>query len=169
MGGYIRNVNYINTDLSKNDNYSGGGGFSLAHYVPEKYSIRLNTEFTYFDTRSSVNTMAQIHYWTQIHTVSLSLLFIKGFDISTTAGYNWQQATSAFANSTSALVWNANISRNFLDNKVILRLQVNNLLDQNTGISRGISDNVTTGSRTNILGRYWLLSLSYHFNKERKK
>jgi hypothetical protein len=166
--GYSRNVNYINTDLARNDSYTGSGGFKLGKYVPEKYSIQLEGQFTYFNSRSSVNIAAPVHYWAQSHTGNLTLFFIRGFDINTNAIYTWQQKSSAFAKNNSVMLWNASVLRNFLSNRLVLKLQANNLLNQNAGISRTNTGNINTETSTNILGRYWLLSLAYRFDHKYK-
>jgi hypothetical protein len=167
-GSYGRNVNYVGSDLSHNDNYSGSGGMTLAKYVQDLFSIRLDTKFTYQDNRSSVNTNAPVRYWTQNHNASLSIFALKGYELGTQATYTWQEKTSVFDKNTSVLLWNAAISRNFLDSRLAMRLQAINLLDRNSGISRSNSGNTNTEASTNILGRYWMLSLTYHFNHQRR-
>lgn len=164
---YTRSVNYINTTLSRNDNYNGGGGFTLAKYVPDKYTIQLNSNFSYFYARSSVNTAALTHYWTQAHTGTLSVFPFRGLEINTNALYTWQQKTSVFAANTSVLLWNAFVSQNFFENQMTLRVQLNNILDNNAGISRSSSGNSNSETRANILGRYWMVSAIWHFKARR--
>jgi outer membrane receptor protein involved in Fe transport len=166
---YSRNVNYINADLSRNDSYTSSGGFKIGQYVADKYSFQLDTKFTYFDNRSSINTTAPIHYWSQSHTGALSLFIIPGIELTTNANYTWQQANSVFAKSTSVLLWNASVGHNFLSNRLALKFLANNLLNQNSGISRTNLGNVNTESSTNILGQYWLLSLTYRFDHKYKR
>ena len=168
-GTWARSVTFVNADLSQNDAYSGGGGISLNKYVPDKYGLQVRTNFTYFDQVSSVNTGAPIHYWTQNHQGSATLYFIRGFEVNTNVNYTWQEKTSAFGSNTSVLLWNVYVSRNFLHNKLVARFQLNNLLNQNSGVSRSNVGNVNTQSSTNILGRYWMFSLAYHFDKQFKK
>jgi len=167
--GYNRSVNYINTDLSRNDSYNSGFGFRLGKYVADKYSIQLNTLFSYLDTRSSVNPDAQVHYWTENYGGSLSLFLIPGIDFSTYANYTWQQKASSFAKNTTVAYWGASILHNFLDNKLALKLTANNLLNQNAGISRSNTGNINTETSTNILGRYFLLSVTYRFEHKYKQ
>lgn len=169
MGTYARTVNYINTDLSRNDAYTGGGGFSLNKFVADKYSLQLSTNFTYFDQVSSINTAAPVHYWTQNHQGLLVIYLIPNFEIGTSATYTWQEKTSAFASSTSVLLWNGYVARNFLHNKLVAKFQFNNILDANAGITRTNTGNINTQSSTNILDRYWILSAIYHFDKMFKR
>jgi len=161
---YTRNVNYIGADLNRNDNYSSSEGFRLNRYVADKYSIQLNTGFSYFSTRSSVNTNAPVHYWSQNNSGQVSLLFIRGVEINTNANYSWQQKTSSFDKNTSVLIWNASIGHNFISGKWVAKLLVNNIGNQTAGFIRSNIGNINTESSTNILGRYWLISLAYRFD-----
>jgi len=165
-GSYSRAVNYINADLSNNDTYSAGGGLSLNRYLADKYSLQLYSSLNYFDAVSSINTAAPLHYWTQSHAGALTLFLVRNFEMNTNATYTWQQKTSAFAGNTSVLLWNAYVSRNFMNNRLALRIQLNNILDRNAGITRTNTANITTESATNILGRYYLLSAIYHFDRK---
>jgi outer membrane receptor protein involved in Fe transport len=165
-GNYSRTVNYINTDLSINDSYTGGGGIRLTKYVADKYNLQIITNFTYLDQVSSINPAAPVHYWTQSHFGALTIWLIPHFEIGTNATYTWQEKTSAFSAGTSVLLWNNYISRNLLHNKLVVKAQFNNVLNQNAGISRTSSANVNTQTSTNILGRFWMLSAVYHFDKK---
>jgi outer membrane receptor protein involved in Fe transport len=168
-GTYSRSASYVNADLSRNEAYTGGGGFSLNKYVADQYSVGFNSNFTYFDQVSSINTGAPVHYWTQSHIGAVTLYFIKDFEINTNAVYTWQEKTSAFSASTSVLQWNAYVSRNLLNAKWVVRFQVNNMLDANAGISRANTGNSNTQSSTNIPGRYLMISAIYHFDKQFRK
>ncbi len=168
-GNYTRSVNYINADLNRTDSYTGTGGLSVGYYSANQYSFRLNTQFSYFDTRSSVDVAAPVHYWSQSHSGSINLFFIPGFQLHTDATYTWQQSTSAFAGSTSVFLWNAALTRNFLRNRLAVKFQANNLLNANAGISRTSSANLNSETYNNILGRYWLFSVAYHFDHKWKK
>lgn len=165
-GTYARTVNYLNADLNQNYVYTGGGGISVNKFVADKYNLQLSTDFTYFDQVSSVNTTAPVRYWTQMHNGSLTLYFIRGFEVNTSASYTWQEKTSTFGSAKSVLLWNAYVSRNFMHNKLAAKFQFNNILDANAGISRTNSRNVNSQSSTNILARYWMVSAIYHFDKK---
>lgn len=165
---YKQSFNYINTDLNRNTVLAPGGGIRLAKFLADQFSIEANANFSYFDSRNSVNTAAPIHYWTQNHTGALNFFALKNYQFGTTATYTWQQKTSQFTDNTSTLLWNAYALRNFLQNRLVLRAQVLNLLDRNAGIARTNTGNVNTESSTNIRGRYWLLSVIYRFSGEWK-
>jgi outer membrane receptor for ferrienterochelin and colicin len=156
-------------DLSRNNLYSTGAGVGATKYALEKYSFQLNTNFTWFYSLSSINASARLHYWTQSHSAMLTILVVPHYEFGVSAFYSWQQRASAFSSNTSVLLWNGSASRKVLHDKLVLRVALNNILDQNTGISRTNSNNTNTQTATNILGRYWMLSVMYHFDKKFKK
>jgi len=168
-GNYSRTVNFVNVDLSRNDVYIGGGGLSLNKYVADKFNLRINTNFTYFDQVSSINASTPVHYWTESHSGAVTLYIIRNFEINTSATYAWQEKTSVFSSNTSVLLWNSYLSRNFVHNKVGIKIQLNNMLNQNAGISRTNLGNINTQTSTNILGRFWMVSAIYHFDKKFNK
>lgn len=169
VGTYGRTVNYVNADLSRNDVYTGGGGISLGKFVVGKYSLQASTNFAYFDQVSSINSTASLHYWTQSHQGMLTIYLIPNIEVGTSANYTWQEKSSAFASNTTVLLWNGYVARNFMHNKVVAKFQFNNILNANAGISRTNSGNINTQSATNILGRYWMVSAIYHFDRKIKK
>lgn len=166
---YMRTLNYVNTDLSANDAYIEGGGISVNKYVDKKFSLQLNTGITHFNQVSSINSSAPIQYWSQSHRGSLTFFFIPNVEINTNAVYTWQEKTSAFTGNTSVLLWNAYIGRNFAHDKLVVRFQFNNMLNANSGITRTFSANVNTENSTNILGRYWMVTATWHFDKKFKQ
>lgn len=167
LGTYARTKNYINSDLSQNDAYVGGIDLSLSKFVSNEYIFQVRTKFLYTDLISSVNTSAAQRYWSEDQQGSVTLYFFPNFEINTNADYTWQEKSSTFGSNVSVLMWNAYVSRNLLDNsRLVIKFQLNNILNQQAGISRSNTGNVYTESSTNILGRYWMLSAIYHFDKK---
>jgi hypothetical protein len=161
-----RMVNYVNNLLSKNDSYGVDFGFSLAKYVANVYNFRIVTNFLYTTTSSTINTGLKTSYWSQLHTAQLGFFPWKNWEINTNANYTWRQKTSIFDNHNSVLLWNAFLSRNFVDNRLTARLAINDILGQNAGITRSIAANQVSQTTSNMIGRYWMLSVLYRFTKK---
>jgi hypothetical protein len=166
---YLRTQSYINSNLSNNNNSAWKGGFSLNKYVENKYSFRLSTYFVYFNQSSSINTGVPIGYWTQNHVGAIRVFLIRNFELGTDATYSWQQKSSTFSANTSVIIWNAYAGRNWLKSKLVTKIQLNNILNQNSGVSRTNLNNTNTQTFTNILGHYWMVSVIYHFDKKFKQ
>jgi hypothetical protein len=158
-----RIVNYVGDMLSHNDNYNAGGSFSIGKYVADRYNIRLNTNLNYSASVSSVNPSLYTHFWTQNHSFELSWFPIPGLEVNSTGNYSWQQKTSAFTGNNWTFFWNAYVSKNLLQNRLVVKWRINDILGQNAGIGRSISGNTATQNASNVVGGYWMISVSYRF------
>jgi len=168
-GRYLRTFNYINTMLSRNENYIGSLGFSLMKHVLDKYSLEFNTNLNYLDQTSTVNLSAPLRYWTQSESGLITIYLLKSFEFNTSATYTWQEKTSAFVPNSAVLLWNGYIARNFFRGNFVVRLEINNILNANAGVSRTSTANINTQAWSNILGRYWMLSAIFHFDRKFKR
>ena len=166
---YSQTICYVNTDLSRNNIYTVGGGFDMNIYMQDKYSLQFTTDFIYLDQKSSVNAAYSAQYWTQNHSGSVTVFLFPGFEFNTNATFNWQGKVGAFTGTTCALFWNAFMSKKFLTGRLETKLEVNNIFDTKAGISRTNTGNTNAQSNTNILGRYWMFSGTWHFDRKFKK
>jgi len=158
--------NYLNADFSRNNLCIEDGIFSISRSQPDKYAVQLNSRFSHFSQTSSINSSASVRYWTQEHSLALTTYLLRNYEINATGSYLWQQKTSSFNNSASTLLMNCSVTRTYFKNKLSLRAQWNNIFNQNADFGRSINYNSTTQYKPNILGRYWLLSVIYHFDKK---
>jgi len=166
---YDRSVNYVNELLSKNDTYTTGGGFSLAKYVANIYNFRINGNFLYTTTSSSINPDQKVSYWSQNHTAQAGFFPWKYWEINTNFNYTWRQKTSIFENHNSILLWNTSLNRNFFNNALTARIAVNDILGLNASVTRTITSNQISQMTSNVIGRYWMLSILYRFTTKKGK
>ncbi|HXB33971.1 MAG TPA: TonB-dependent receptor [Puia sp.] len=160
-----RSVNYVGDNLSNNDNLNAGGGISIGKYVADKFSIRIGANANYSSNVSSVNPSLSSHFWTQSHSFELSWFPIRGLELNTTGNYSWQEKTSTFTGKNWTFFWNAFVCKNLLQNRLVVKWRVNDILGQNVGIGRSISGNTVSQTASNVIGRYWMISVSYRFVK----
>ena len=164
---YNRSLNYINSTLSHNDLITAGSGFTIAQFASDIYNFKLSTHFIYSYSKSSVNSL-KVGYWAQDHYFKVGFFPVRTWEVNNSLVYTWRQKSNAFENNASTVIWNAYINKDLLHNRLTLRWEINNILNQNVGISRSNALNIITDSQTNILGRYWIFSAIYHFNHRRK-
>jgi hypothetical protein len=161
--GYSRTVSYVGELLSNNDTYNATGGLNMGKYVADKYNFFFSSTVSFFSSRSSISTAALTQYWTQNYFGLLSFFPAKGLELNTSINYSWRQKTSAFGQDLSTLLWNAHISKTLLSNRLTIRCQVNDILGQNAGVSRGGSFNSQYQNISNVIGRYWMVSANFRF------
>ncbi len=94
-------------------------------------------------------------------------LYLPGkFQLSTNANYQYNSKTETFDQNFSRGIINASLNKLFLKEQTLkLSLSGNDLLNQNTGFNRNVSGNLITQSNYTTIRRYFMLSLSYEFNK----
>ena len=94
-------------------------------------------------------------------------LYLPGkFQFSTNANYQYNSKTETFDQDFSRVIINASLNKLFLKEQTLkLSLSGNDLLNQNTGFNRNVSGNLITQSNYTTIRRYFMISLSYDFNK----
>lgn len=94
-------------------------------------------------------------------------LYLPGkFQLSTNANYQYNSKTETFNQDFSRLIINASLNKLFLKEQTLkLSLSGNDLLNQNTGFNRNVAGNLITQSNYTTIRRYFMISLSYDFNK----
>jgi hypothetical protein len=67
---------------------------------------------------------------------------------------------------TNPFIINATLEKQFSKNKNLsLKFQALDMLNENIGIARSVQNNTVTDTRTNRLGRYFMLSAVVRLNK----
>ena len=92
----------------------------------------------------------------------------KNYFKDLTIGYDFSRAINyGFSGiATNPNILNMYAEYRFLKGKMMtVKLQGLDLFNQNTGITRTIGENTVTDSRTNRLGRYFLLSVNWRLAK----
>ena len=165
---FIRSVNYVNQYLSRNNNYTTGLGVAVSKFVPDKYNFMINSSLAYTYSSSSINVSQPLHYVNYSHYVMLSVFPLAGFEISTTGIYTWRQRLNNFDTRNSSILWNARIGKDLFKNLLNIRWQINDILEQNAGITRTSTANQTSESTVNIIGRYWMVTASWRLIRHRE-
>jgi len=88
----------------------------------------------------------------------------KSFNFNTQYKYDIY-TDSNFGTDQSVPIWNASISYNFLKSKAMnIKLTALDLLNKNVGFSRSSSDNYFEETTKDVLGTYYMVSLTYTLN-----
>ncbi len=172
---YVVSVNgsaTFNNNISFSDgNMNTGKNWILTQGLntqinPVKW-LEVNPGFTYSYNTNSNDLITNTN--TKVSTYGISFnsktyflkTFLIGVDLDKTfnSGYSSLLAANPF-------IINSYLEKQFLKNKnATLRLQSFDLLDQNTSVSRSVTANAITDSRSNRLSRYFMLSLNMRLQK----
>lgn len=104
------------------------------------------------------------NFYTLAPNIDISYLFPGNIRLQTDVTYNKTTGRGAAYN-TSYTIVNGYISRQFFKNRGTFKFAVNDLLNENTGISRTATNNSIVDSNFNVLKRYYMFSFTYSLNR----
>lgn len=154
---------YINGKENNFDNWSNGINLTLENKSKKLFdasvSGRLSFNSNLFENNKSQNT----NFVNQTYESYLALFAGKGWTIDTRMEYNIYDQGS-FDASTKISLWQASLSKGFMDNKLTAKLRIFDILNQNQGVSRSSSNQDISESISNSIGRYLMLNFTYALN-----
>lgn len=163
---YNRNVNYVNGLLNVNKTANYSLGLRVSKYKDNKYDIGIGANASYATTTSSIQKAVQPNYWTFVINPNLGLNFPLNIELHTDGQFTLRQKTSIFTTNNNIFLWNAWLGKKLLKDKTLLiKLSVNDILNQNTGFTRSAGSNYIMQNEYTTIRRYGLLSVVWNFNK----
>jgi len=166
---FNRSVELINGVKNVNNTKSYSVRIQTNTYKPEKYNVWLSTNISWNDSRSSVNTSANAQYWSINLNGSGSKTFAKKWEIGSDVSLQMRQKDPRFPDENSFTTWNGYlIKRFFKENQFELKMQVNDILNQNKGYNRNFNSYSYTETYYETLKRFWLLTATWNISKNGK-
>jgi hypothetical protein len=163
---YNRYVNYVNDALNVTNSGNYRGGLYINHTKEKKYEIRFNANATYTNSSSSIQQHMKINYWVFTANPNVTLYMPLKFELHTDCSINIRQRTAVFNTNNNVFLWNAWIGKKFMKSDALLvKLSVNDLLQENIGFNRQVNSNFITQNTYSTISRYLFLSVTWNFNK----
>ncbi len=160
---YSNLVNGIN-NVTNNNVPSVSVG--LSKNKEKKFDVWYNYSFGYNFSKSTIQSGFTTNYWTQNHRLNANVQLPWKMEVNTDINYNLRQKTNVFTSNNDVFLWNAYIGRKLLKNdKAIIKITANDILNQNKGISRDVSSNTVTQRNYQTIRRYFMLAFTWNFNK----
>ena len=130
----------------------------------ETIDITPGVRYTYNTTRNTASSgnNRNVSTWavTLDGSVNLTPTWIFGADLAKTSNSGYNSTVDA-----NPMIINAYIEKQFLKGRNgAVRFQAYDILNEQTNVSRSVTENMILDSRTNRLARYFLLTLSYRFS-----
>lgn len=165
---YSKTTNYINNIENITYNPSVGGGLTFELKF-DSLEVSLTQNYFYSNPKSTFSTASNTPYSTQDYMAEFKWTLPGHFKIIADGKYtiNSQRATGFNRN---IFVLNAEIQRAFLKTENLL-VSINgyDLLNQNLNLQRQVNGNIITDNYTKLITRYFLLKVTYRFNKNKTK
>jgi hypothetical protein len=153
--GFVNNVFYDATITSISPNayfsYNYGELFNIAPSYSFVYDESKYKNFS-IDSRSNI-----------IHKLNLKTTnyIVEKWVLSNDFGYAYNSNSGNAAYNNAFYLWNASLGYTFLNKTVTARLKVYDILNQNQGYSRTITDTSIRDEENTVLKRYAMFSLIY--------
>ena len=164
-----RRVELINGVKNINNTKTYSVRIQTNTYKPEKYDVWLSTELKWNDSRSSVNTSANAQYWEIWLNGSGSKTFAKKWEIGSKISLQVREKDPRFPDANSFTTWDGYLLKRFFkENKFELKLQVNDILNQNKGYRRNFNSYSYTETYYETLKRFWLVTARWNISKNGK-
>ena len=172
-GNYSHNVGFYNNSTNNDDdssiksvtesvNLDGGLEFS---YRTGQLSIVLNGQIDYTHSKNNMNTVGNQNNYDFSYGAEFEWSAPWGSSISTDIGMSSRRGYAQREMNTNELLWNAQVSHSFLKGRALtVTVEVNDILGQQTNISRNISALMQSDSRYNAIYQYAMLHVIYRFS-----
>ena len=162
---YDHNASLVNGARNNGNTWTASQGADLQFSCKELLDISGGGKVEYNDARYSLQPGQNQHYWTETYTIDANWYPTRVLSFASDLNYIHRSGLPAGYNS-SPLVWNAGIAAQvFRNKKGMFRLQVFDILRQNTGFTRNTSQNYIDDVSYKVLNRYWLLSFTYSISR----
>lgn len=160
------NNNLLSSIKNRTDNNVYGFNFGTYKFKEKKYDINYYGNISYNSSTSTVNSAVKTNYYTHSHNLYLNVTLPRKFEINTSVEANFRQKTNLFTANNNVVLWNAYIGKKmFKNDKGMVSIRANDILDQNRGYNRFINSNVLREQTYQTLRRYFLLSYTWNFSK----
>ncbi|NVK52474.1 MAG: TonB-dependent receptor [Flavobacteriaceae bacterium] len=171
LGANLSTSNYqsvINSINNKTNSKNMSVRMSFENNKKDKLDMAIGANFNKNITSFSSSGRDR-DYLQQSYFVKSDWNVTKSFNINTQFKYD-VFTDSNFGTDQSVPIWNASVSYNLLKSKALnLKLTALDILNKNVGFSRSSSDNYFQETTREVLGTYYMVSLTYTLNGNKGK
>lgn len=155
----------INSNRNDSKTYATFAGLNLGSNISQNLDFSLRYNASYTAVKNSVQASANNNYFTHTAGFQLNWIFLKGIVLNTDLSHTMYNGLTQSFNQ-SFFLWNGSLGYKFLKGKNLeAKISVFDLLNQNRSISRTINSSYLEDNITQVLRRYYLLTLTYTFKK----
>ncbi|GGG95182.1 collagen-binding protein [Polaribacter pacificus] len=169
LGGSVSNYQSVINSVNNKTN-TKNINFGLTLENNDKDNVDLSTGATFSKSFTTFSgTTSDRDYLQQTYFVKSDWNITKTFNFSTQFKYDIY-TDSSFGTEQAVPIWNASLSYAFLKSKNLsLMLTALDMLNKNVGFDRSSSDNYFQETTKEVLGTYYMVSLTYTLNGNKGK
>ncbi|HSC54717.1 MAG TPA: outer membrane beta-barrel protein [Phnomibacter sp.] len=163
--GYSRNVNLLNYEENRISNTTISQRVSANYNYKELFDFSMGGSVAWTNAKYSLQAQQNTKYFTYNADAETNWFLPKSVTIGTSVVYTANTGRADGFNQNFAL-WNAYAAKSFLkNNRAEIRITANDILNQNSGISRTTTGNYVEDTRYSVVKRYFMLSFTYNLSK----
>lgn len=162
-GSYDRDVNFTNSLKNITNSWSISNGYRLVSSL-DKLDLTAGVNGSVNRSTYSVQPNSNTRFYTFSPNISVSYLFPGDIRLSMDADYNSNTGRGEDFDTHFTLV-NGFVSKQFFKNRGTFKAVVNDLLNENQGVSRTANNNTIQDVSFNVLQRYFMFSFTYSLNR----
>lgn len=164
---YTRSPGMINGQRNVSNNVGYSGGMNISSNISENLDFMLSYSANFNTSENSLQPNLNNSYFYHMAGAQFSWIFLEHWVLRSDAN-NLIYTGMGDDYNENYWLWNINVGRKFLaNNRGELTLGVYDLLNQNSSVSRVITNNYIEDVRSNVLNRFFMLTFTYnirHFN-----
>jgi hypothetical protein len=160
-GNFDKSTNFTNSLENVTKTYGITNGYKLVSNL-DKLDLIAGVSGNW--SHGSYTIGNETNFYTLAPNIDISYVFPENIRLQTDLTYNQVTGRGAGFNTKYTLV-NAYISRQFFKNRGTFKVSVNDLFNENTGVSRSAGNNTITDTNFNVLKRYYKFSFTYSLSK----
>jgi len=162
---YTRTPALINNISNFSSNYTASEGVVLSSNISENVDFTLSYTGNYSTVKNTQQNSEDDNYFSGVATGKVNIILFKGLILNTSLSQT-SYTGLAEAYNQAVYLWNASIGYKFMKNKSLqVSISGTDLLNQNTSITRTVTDTYIQDSQTEVLKRYFMLNLQYNIRK----
>lgn len=159
-----RTPGLINDRLNYANNIIPTFGIVLGSNISEKIDFTVSYTGNYNIVRNTIQSQSNNDFYNQAVTARLNWVFLENFVFNTDITNNYYTAFSSTGNQDYFL-WNAYVGYKMFKKQLEARVSVYDLLNQNTSITRTVTETYIENANTQVLRQYFMFQLIYTVRK----
>lgn len=168
-GNYSANNTLLNNIKNRSTNLSGGPSLGLNYYNDTGLVFSYNASLNYNANRNSVNTAVKTNLISMQQRLELSYQFRSGLTIGCENSWQYRQKMDANDKYNNILISNVYLQQSLLkDRSLQLRLEGNDLLNNNVGVRRNNYNNTITDTDYSTIKRYFMFVVTWNFTRSKE-
>ncbi|KAA6345161.1 hypothetical protein EZS27_007235 [termite gut metagenome] len=155
-----------NTDAQLSATHNLRAGERLGgNYRNDLFDISLNASINYNKTQNDKQTNSNRETFDYFLGGSTNINLPWQIYLSTDVNYRIKEGYSGNEFNNNELMWNAQLSKSFLkNNAATIRIKIYDILQQQSNLSRNISETMMSDTEYNTLGSYFMVYFVYRLN-----